>query len=115
MLQSVPSLRTAKPRLIATFAIPTFVIVQVTGANILYLAETENQLMMSEDAAGIIDALAIATTNGIQCYWWNGDMYAAGSQAPGQTFKPCIVIAGATTGSQPGGGPPRAYGIEAQP
>jgi hypothetical protein len=114
MLQAVPSLRSAHPRLLATFSYPTFVIVQVTGANTLYLAETENQLMMGEDSTQI-DALQVAAAAGILGLWWNGDMWAAGSQVAGQVFKPCIVISGATTGSQPGGGPPRAYGIEPQP
>jgi hypothetical protein len=97
MLQSVPSRASAAPRLLATFSCPTFVIIQVSGPNTLYLAETQQQLMMSNDD-GTIDALQITEASGIIGLWWNGTMYAAGSQATGTTFKPFIAIPGADTG-----------------
>jgi hypothetical protein len=100
MLQSVPSRASAAPRLLATFGCPTFVIVQITGPNTLYLAETQQQLMMFNDD-GTIDALQLTqagANGGIYTFWWNGPMYAAGSQAVGTVFKPFIGIPGADTG-----------------
>jgi len=100
MLQSVPSRATAKPRLLATFGCPTFIVIQVTGPNTLYLSETEQQLMMFNDD-GTIDALQLTLAGalgGLYFMWWNGPLYAAGSQASGQNFKPFIGIPGAQTG-----------------
>jgi len=102
MLQSVPSRASAKPRLLAVFNGPTFIVIQVTGANTLYLAETEQQLMMSNDD-GTIDALQLTLAGapgGMYFLWWNGALYGAGSQAVGQTFKPFIGIPGFSTGGQ---------------
>src|SRR5271156_183852 len=112
MLQSVPPRASAKPRLIASFTQPTFVVIQITGANTLYLAETDQQLMMANDD-GTIDALQLNQANapgGLYFLWWNGDLWAAGSQAAGVTFKPSIVISGGTIGSSGIGGL-AAYGI----
>jgi hypothetical protein len=97
MLQSVPARASAAPRLLNTFACPTFIVIQVTGPNTLYLAETQQQLMMSNDD-GTIDALQINQASGIVSFWWNGTLYAAGSQAVGTVFKPFIGIPGADTG-----------------
>jgi hypothetical protein len=100
MLQSVPSRASAKPRLLATFACPTFIIVQVLGPNTLFLAETEQQLMMNNDD-GTVDALQLtfaAAPGGLYFMWWNGPLYGAGSQAAPATFKPFIGIPGAQTG-----------------
>ena len=111
MLQSVPAIASAKPRLLATFPVPTFIIVQIVGPNTLYLAETDQQLMLSNDN-GKIDALQLTQAGapgGLYFMWWQGDLWAAGSVA----FQPQIVIPGPTTGSMsPEGGVPRAYGIE---
>ena len=101
MLQSVPARGTSKPRLLASFKCPTFVIIQIVGPSTLFLAETDNALMQTDDS-GLIDALAINQASGIQYLWWNGDLWGAGSQV----FKPLIIIPGATTGSMlsdPGG------------
>jgi len=97
MLQSVPARASGAPRLLATFACPTFIVIQVIGPNTLYLAETQQQLMMSNDD-GTIDALAIAAAAGIVGLWWNGTLYGAGSQAVNTVFKPYIGIPGAETG-----------------
>jgi hypothetical protein len=107
MLQSVPQLAMSMPRLLGSFQCPTFVIVQVTGPNTLYLAETENALMQKSDS-GLIDALQINATTGIISFWWYGDMWAAGSAIP---FFPLIIIMeGVTTGSALGSGQ-GAYGM----
>lgn len=98
MLQAVPSRGSANPRLIATFSCWTFLAIQVTGTNTLYLAETQQQLLAVSDD-GSIDALQIAQANGIVGLWWIGDLYAAGSQAVGTTFKPYIGIPGVTSSS----------------
>src|ERR1700690_2236234 len=100
MLQSVQSRASAKPRLLTTSSCPTFMFIQVTGPNTLYIAETEQQLMMSNDD-GTIDALQLTQAGapgGIYMFWWNGPLYGAGSQAAGQSFKPFIGIPGADTG-----------------
>lgn len=94
MLQSVPQIAASKPRKIATFNCPTFIAIQVVGPNTLYIAETENQLMLTDDS-GLIDALQINQASGLQKFWWNGDLWAAGSVA----FKALFVIPGAQTGS----------------
>jgi hypothetical protein len=113
MLQSVPSRASAKPRLLATFSCPTFIIVQVVGPNTLFLAETEQQLMMSNDD-GTIDALQLVQAGGVYGFWWNGPLYGAGSQAPGAVFKPFIGIPGYFTGGLVNA-QQNAYGIEASP
>jgi len=97
MLQSVPARASGAPRLLATFACPTFIVIQVTGPNTLYLAETQQQLMMANDD-GTIDALQIGQAAGIVGLWWNGTLYAAGSQAVGLVFKPQIVIPSVSSG-----------------
>ena len=95
MLQTVPQLGLAKPRKIATFPCYTFLIVQVINAGqTLFLAETENALMQTDDS-GLIDALQINQASGIRNMWWIGDLWAAGSIA----FRPLIIIPGTTTGS----------------
>ena len=94
MLQTVPQLGSAKPRKLATFQCYTFLMILVIGAQTLYIAETENALMQSDDS-GLIDALQINQASGIRNLWWKGDLWAAGSV----TFKPLIIIPGATTGS----------------
>ena len=53
--------------------------------------------MMSNDD-GTIDALQINQASGIVGLWWNGTLYAAGSQAAPGSFKPFIGIPGAETG-----------------
>ena len=106
MLQAVPKLGNGKPRLLGSFQCPTYVIVQVTTPNTLYLAETENALMQNADD-GSIDALQINQANGIQPFWWYGDLWAMGSAA----FRPLIIICeGVTTGSALGVGQ-GAYGM----
>jgi hypothetical protein len=113
MLQSVPARASGAPRLLATFSCPTFVVIQVIGPNTLYLAETQQQLMMANDD-GTIDALQINQAAGIVSFWWNGTLYGAGSQAVGQSFKPFIGIPGAETGGLIVAGA-KAYGIQASP
>jgi hypothetical protein len=108
MLQSVPQLAMAKPRLLGSFRCPTQIIVQVTDAHTLYLAETENALMQTSDS-GLIDALQITIATGIITFWWYGDLWAAGSAIP---FFPLIIIMeGVTTGSALGVGQ-HAYGMK---
>jgi hypothetical protein len=100
MLQSVPARGSGAPRLLATFPCPTFIVIQVTGPNTLFLAETQQQLMMNNDD-GTIDALQLTLAGapgGLYFLWWNGTLYAAGSQAPGTVFKPFIGIPGFFTG-----------------
>lgn len=108
MLQSVPSRGSANARLLVTLPCWTFIVIQVIGANTLFLAETQQQLTAVSDD-GSIDALQVAAAAGIVGIWWIGDLYASGSQAPGVTFKPYIGIPGVTTSSaRPQTG---AYGI----
>lgn len=109
MLQSVPALRSAKPRLLCTFTQVTPIMVQVTGPNTLYLAETDQQLMQSSDS-GEIDAMQITQASGLIVVWVNGALYAAGSQAPGTVFKPFIYIPNVNSGGLVNGWP-SAYGI----
>jgi hypothetical protein len=111
MLQSVPPRASAKPRLIGPFACVTPITFQVTTPNTLYVAETEQQLMMMNDD-GTIDALEINQASGIVILWARGALYLAGSQLPGVTFKPYIYIPDVHSGGLvvPGGG--QAYGME---
>ena|ERR1700689_4915819 len=109
MLQSVPSLRSAKPRLIATFAQVTPCMIQVAGPNTLYLAETEQQLMELSDS-GEIDALAITAASGLVVVWFNGALYAAGNQAPGVVFKAAIYVPNINSGGLVNAWP-SAYGV----
>lgn len=95
MLTPVPQLGLAKPKLIRHFGCPTFVVIQVIGPNILYLSDTDNSLMATNDN-GAIDALQINQASGIVGVWWNGDMWACGSVA----FMPMILpMTGVNTGS----------------
>lgn len=111
MLRTIPPRGGGNPALIATFACPTFIIVQVIGANTLFLAETQQQLALVSDT-GEVDALQIAAAAGIVGLWWNGDLYAAGSQAIGVTFKAFIGIPGVTTSTGiMAGGTQTAYGL----
>ena len=112
MLQSVPSRGSAKPRIIGPFSCLTPVAFQVTGPNTLYIAETEQQLMMVNDD-GTIDALQIAAAAGYVIVWALGPLYLAGSQAPGVTFKPYIYVPALNAGGyvSPSVG---AYGITPQ-
>lgn len=100
MLQSVPAIGAANPRLLATFSVWTFLVVQVTGANTLYLAETSAQLLSTSDNPNIIDALQIAAGAGIVYLWWRGDLWAAGSAA----FKAFIGVPGNVASSAAGPG-----------
>jgi hypothetical protein len=108
MLQSVPQLAMAKPRLLGSFNCPTYIMCQVTSPNTLYLAETENALMQTADN-GLIDALQITQATGIFQAWWFGDLWAAGSVP----FTPEIIIMqGITTGSALGADQGDAYGMK---
>ncbi len=114
MLQSVPSRGSAKPRLLGTFRDLVYVVVQVLGPNTLFLSETETGLMSTDDSGSTIDGLQIVAASGIVGFWWRGDLWAAGSQVAGNTFKPYIFIStGVFTGSTPEmGAGVFAYGIE---
>lgn len=94
MLQSVPERGAAKPRLLCSLRCVSPVIVQVIGPNTLFLAETDNALMQTDDS-GVIDALQINQASGLLVLWLAGDVWAAGSVA----FKPLILIPGVNTGS----------------
>ena len=98
-LRSIPSRGNSNPALIASFPCWTFLAVQVVGANTLYLAETQQQLALTSDVTTDIDALQIDQTDKIVQLWWLGDLYAAGSQAAGVTFKAYIGIPGVITSS----------------
>lgn len=111
MLQSVPSLGNAKPRLLGTFIDLVYVVVQVLGPNTLYLSETDTGLMSSDDSGATIDALQIVSASGIVGFWWRGDLFAAGSQAANATFKPYIAFStGIFSSSSPMG---QGYGTSA--
>jgi len=108
MLQSVPQRGAAKPRLLGTFSCWTYVTIQIVGPNTLFIAETDNALMQTDDS-GTIDALQLTQAGapgGLYQFWWMGDMWGAGSVA----FKPLIIVPGATTGST--GAQIGAYGIQ---
>lgn len=111
MLQSVPQIGAAKPRPIGSFQVWTYITIQIAGPNTLFIAETDNALMQTDDS-GVVDALQLTQAGapgGLYQFWWKGDMWAAGSIA----FKAVIVIPGAMTGSMdPGAG---AYGIMPTP
>jgi hypothetical protein len=100
VLQSVPQLARAKPRLLVTLKCLSPIIVQVIGPNTLYLAETDNALMQT-DESGLIDAVQINRASGLVLLWWLGDVWAAGSVP----FKPLIIIPDVNTGSGLIGGP----------
>lgn len=102
MLQSVPSRASAKPRLICHLDCVTPITVQVIGPNTLYIAETDTQLMINDDS-GLIDALQINQASGAVTLWMKGDVWAAGSQAVNQNFKPIIYVPGNQVGSGIGG------------
>jgi hypothetical protein len=112
MLQAVPKLGNGKPRLLGSFRCPTFVVVQNSTANTLYLAETENALMQNADD-GSIDALQISNISGdghgMVLLWWKGDLWAMGSAA----FRPLIIFCeGVFTGSMLGASQQDAYGMQ---
>lgn len=94
MFQSVPQLKTAKPRLLASFQCWQYVTIQVIGGQTLYLSENDTSLMGADDS-GLIEALQINQAAGIVQLWWKGDLWAAGSIA----FKPLIIIPGQQTSS----------------
>jgi hypothetical protein len=90
MIYSVPQRGMNKPRLIATYKQWTYLVFQITGANTLYIAETDTELMIVSDGAQLQDGLQINQAAGIVALWWQGDLWAAGSapfsfmlQAPG--------------------------------
>jgi hypothetical protein len=85
-------------------------VIQVTGPQTLFLAETEQQLMMYNDD-GTVDALQVDQAAGIVGLWWVGPLYAAGSQNPGAVFKPFIGIPNYNTGGLVNANP-QAYGLE---
>jgi hypothetical protein len=113
MLQSVPSLRSAKPRLLCTFTQVTPIMVQVIGPYTLYLAETDQQLMENSDA-GTIDAIQINQASGLVVIWVNGCLYAAGSQAVAAPFLPFIYIPNVNSGGLVNAFP-SAYGVSPSP
>lgn len=81
MIVSVPQRAAAKPRLIATYKRLTQIIIQVTTAQTLFLAETDTELMITSDGAQLQDGLQINQASGIVSFWWQGDLWAAGSAA----------------------------------
>lgn len=89
----VPQLGLGAPKLIASFACLTPIIIQVVGGQTLYLSDDGNA--MGADDAGLINALQFNQATGPFLLWWIGDLYAAGS-AP---FEPLIAIPGVNTGS----------------
>jgi hypothetical protein len=94
MLQPVQQINQGKPTLVKTFKCYSYIIVQVIGAATLYLAESDNALITTGDAA-LINALQINQASGIQPLWWKGDLWAIGSIP----FSAIILIPGVTTGS----------------
>lgn len=94
MIQSIPQIGISPPKLLGTFKCLTPIVIQVTGPDTLYLAETNNALSQENDF-GVIDALMINLASGIIKLWWIGDLWAAGSDA----FQCIIGIPGVNTGS----------------
>jgi hypothetical protein len=94
MIQSIPQIGTQKPKLVDSFGCYTYVIVQVTTANTLYIAETDNALTSPNDF-GVIDALLVNLATGIFRFWWKGDLWVAGDSP----FNCIIGISGVNTGS----------------
>lgn len=94
MLQSVPVRGGGQPRLLGTFRCLTAIVVQVIGPATLFISETAQALVQTDDS-GLIDALQINQASGLQTLWVEGDVWAAGSIA----FKPIIYIPGVNTSS----------------
>lgn len=93
-LTAVPPRGQGMPKLLGTFLCLTPITINVgTGPNSLFLAETPQQLMSISDD-GTVDALAIDAAVGPFTFWVIGEVWVAGSQGPGATFKPFIFIPG---------------------
>lgn len=97
-LTPVPSRGNGLPKLLGQFPCLTPIVIQVVGTNTLYLAETSIQLMSITDD-GVVDALAIVQANSPFVFWAIGDVWIAGSQASGVTFKPFIFVPGVVSSS----------------
>ena len=110
-LSSVPARGGGMPKLLGQFASLTPITFSFDSPNNVFLAETAEQLISTTDDF-LVDGLTIVAANTPFVFWAIGDVWIAGSQAPGVTFKPFIYIPGAV--SSAGRLDQGAYGIEAQ-
>jgi len=100
-LISVPQRATAKPRRVASFDCYTWILIQVTGAGNVILAQDSDELLSQLDA-GLQDGLILTAAGTVVPFgtWWKGDLWAAGSVAT--TFV--LLAPGSTNNANNTGG-----------